>query len=163
MKRAPRITQPFPPSLDFAAHLLALPGWLAHANAMTAWRCIFVAFSFVLAASSAVAWGDHDPLAQRDYWGLLHRTPVPLEQIDFEPRHACRSFYYSESRAQILADPAYVGAVQVALRRNGYYCGPINGIFSDEVSDAIARLQKGHAMRVNGALTVQVRRALFLP
>ena len=64
---------------------------------------------------------------------------------------------------QIMADPAYVGALQVALRRNGYYCGPINGVFSDEVSDAIARLQKGYAMRVNGALTVGVRRALYLP
>ena len=125
-------------------------------------RCIFVALSAVMCASPALAW-EHDPLAQRDYWGLLHRTPVPLEQTDFEPRHACRSFYYSEARALIMADPAYVGALQVALRRNGYYCGPINGVFSNAVSDAIARLQKGHAMRVNGALTVGVRRALYLP
>ena len=126
-------------------------------------RRIFVALSFVLCVSPVLACDDHDPLAQRDYWGLLHRTPVPLRQTDFEPRHDFRSPYYTKSRAQVMADPAYVGAVQVALRRNGYYCGPINGIFSDEVSDAIARLQKGYAMRVNGALTVAVRRALFLP
>jgi hypothetical protein len=129
---------------------------------MTALRSTFVALSFVFCVSPALAW-EHDPLAQRDYWGLLHRTPVPLMQTDFEPRHALRSFYYSESRRRIVADPAYMGAVQVALRRNGYYCGPIDGVFSDEVSDAIARLQKGYRFRVDGALTIAVRRVLFLP
>jgi len=86
-----------------------------------------------------------------------------LEQTDLEPRETCRLFYYSKSRSVVAADPAYVGALQVALRRNGYYCGPIDGVFSGEVSDAIARLQKGYSMRVNGALTVAVRRVLYLP
>jgi len=49
------------------------------------------------------------------------------------------------------------------LRRLGYYCGPIDGIFSDDVGDAIARLQKNYSMRVSGTLTEPLRRALHLP
>jgi peptidoglycan hydrolase-like protein with peptidoglycan-binding domain len=62
-----------------------------------------------------------------------------------------------------MAQPAYVGAVQRDLARLGYYCGPIDGIWSPEVSDAIARLQKNYSMRVTGTLTIPVRRALHLP
>ena len=58
---------------------------------------------------------------------------------------------------------AYVGALQVALQRNGYYCGPIDGVYGPDVSDAIAKLQKNHSMRVTGTLTDPVRRALHLP
>jgi peptidoglycan hydrolase-like protein with peptidoglycan-binding domain len=49
------------------------------------------------------------------------------------------------------------------LKRLGYYCGPIDGIFSDEVGDAIARLEKNYSLRVTGTLTNPVRRALHLP
>lgn len=128
---------------------------------MTRLRFIFVGLLFAFCISPALA-SSHDPLAQRDSWGLLHQSPV-LESTDFEPRESCRLFYYSKSGAVVAADPAYVGALQVALRRNGYYCGPIDGVFSENVREAIARLQKGYSMRVNGALTVAVRRALFLP
>ena len=62
-----------------------------------------------------------------------------------------------------MVDPAYVGALQRDLRRLGYYCGPIDGVFSDDVSDAIARLQKNYSLRVNGTLSDPVRRALHLP
>jgi peptidoglycan hydrolase-like protein with peptidoglycan-binding domain len=53
--------------------------------------------------------------------------------------------------------------MQTALRRLGYYRGPVNGVFTPEVSDAIARLQKNSSMRVTGTLTVPVRRALHMP
>ena len=102
-----------------------------------------------------------DPLAARDEWGLL--TPGPLNPTDFERRDTWRLFYYSQSGKTLSADPAYVGALQVCLRRKGYYVGPIDGVFSDEVSAAICRLQKAYSMRVNGRLTVSVRRVLFLP
>jgi peptidoglycan hydrolase-like protein with peptidoglycan-binding domain len=59
--------------------------------------------------------------------------------------------------------PAYVGSMQTALRRRGYYRGPIDGIFSPEVADAIARLQKNYSLRVTGTLTDSVRRALHMP
>ena len=63
----------------------------------------------------------------------------------------------------LIAKPAYVGALQRDLSRLGYYCGPIDGVYSDEVSDAIASLQKNYSMRVTGTLTVPVRRVLHLP
>ena len=129
---------------------------------------IFVAVVlFGSAASSASAlefalFKGRDPLAPRDEWGLLHQSPQ-LNATDFERRERWRLFYYSKSGKKLTEDPAYVGAVQVALTRLGYYCGPIDGVFSLEVSDAIGRMQKGHSMRITGTLTVAVRRALRLP
>jgi hypothetical protein len=119
-----------------------------------------------LCATSALAsdipfFGSTDPLAQRDEWGRL--TSGPLNSTDFERRYPWRFIYYPISGRELAADRAYVGALQTALRRNGYYVGQIDGVFSTEVEDAIARLQKAHAMRVNGRLTVSVRRALYLP
>ena len=102
-----------------------------------------------------------DPLAARDEWGLL--TQGPLNPTDFAHREAWRLFYYSQSGKTLSNDPAYVGALQVNLRRKGYYEGPIDGVFGDETSAAICRLQKAYAMRVNGRLTVSVRRVLYLP
>jgi peptidoglycan hydrolase-like protein with peptidoglycan-binding domain len=71
--------------------------------------------------------------------------------------------YYFKSGNQLVLDPGYVGSMQTALRRLGYYCGPVDGVYSPEVSYAIARLQKNYSMRVTGTLTVSVRRALFMP
>lgn len=106
--------------------------------------------------------GSHDPLSQRDKWGQLHRGSE-IDEPDYAPREWWRLFYYNKTREVLAKDPAYVGALQVALRRNGYYCGPIDGVYSPEVVDAIAHLQKNYRLRVTGNLTVEVRRALHLP
>lgn len=103
-----------------------------------------------------------DPLSPRDEWGKLHQVPW-TEENDFARRKSWRLFYYNKSRHELANDPAYVGALQRALQRNGYYCGPIDGVFSSDVTDAIARMQKNYNMRVTGNLTVAVRRKLFLP
>lgn len=103
-----------------------------------------------------------DPLAPRDEWGVLHQMPT-LYPPDFSPRHGARLYYYFKSERELLTDPAYVGALQTVLRKRGYYCGPIDGIMSERVSDAIAHMQKNHTQRVTGRLTVPVRRALNLP
>jgi hypothetical protein len=103
-----------------------------------------------------------DPLAQRSEWGLVHQTPH-VNATDFAPRYPWRWMYYFKSRDQLVLDPAYVGSMQAALRRLGYYCGPVDGVFSPEVSYSIARLQKNYSMRVTGTLTVPVRRALHMP
>jgi Putative peptidoglycan binding domain len=103
-----------------------------------------------------------EPLADRDEYGLLHQGPT-LDRTDFAPRHDYRFPYYFESGVSLISDPAYVGALQSSLRRLGYYCGPIDGIFSDRVRDAIARMQKNYSLPVTGTLTVPVRRALRLP
>jgi len=105
---------------------------------------------------------DTDPLAPRDDYGLLHQSPT-LNRTDFAPRYPCRFDYYFLSGGTLVSDPGYVGALQTSLYRRGYYCGPIDGVFSTEVSAAIARMQKNFSQRVTGTLTVAVRRALYLP
>lgn len=103
-----------------------------------------------------------DPLAQRDEYGLLHQGKRVYE-TDFAPRYKWRWIYYFKANEQLILQPAYVGSMQTALSRLGYYCGPINGVFTPEVSDAIVRLQKNYSMRVTGTLTEPVRRALHMP
>jgi Putative peptidoglycan binding domain len=130
-------------------------------------RCFLIVSLIAWSAACARASDDPlfhstDPLAPRDEYGVLHQTAI-LSPTDFSPRYSHRIFYYLMSRHELLADPAYVGALQVCLRNRGYYCGPIDGINSEEVSEAIARLQKNHAQAVTGRLTVPVRRALHLP
>jgi hypothetical protein len=127
----------------------------------------------ILVFGAAIARGDEyaiiddiflskDPLAQRDEWGLLHQGKRVYD-TDFAPRYKWRWVYYFKANEQLIVQPAYVGSMQTALRRLGYYCGPINGVFTPEVSDAIARLQKNYSLRVTGTLTDPVRRALHLP
>ena len=120
-----------------------------------------------LGATTAQAWDDDcfrsvDPLAQRDEWGLLHQGRT-VNSTDFAPRYHWRFSYYFKAPEQLIVQPAYVGSMQTALSRLGYYCGPIDGVFSPQVADAISRLQKNYSMRVTGSLTDPVRRALRLP
>jgi hypothetical protein len=103
-----------------------------------------------------------DPLAQRDEWGLLHQGKR-VNATDFAPRYRWRFIYYFMVPEQLVLQPSYVGSMQTALRRLGYYCGPIDGVLSTEVADAIARFQKNYSMRVTGTLTDPVRRALYMP
>lgn len=113
-------------------------------------------------ASDDALFTSMDPLAARDDYGKLHQGPW-LYPTDFESRYTWRPVYYLQSGAALSSQPAYVGALQASLRRLGYYCGPIDGNFTPELSDAITRMQKNYSMRVTGTLTVPVRRALFLP
>jgi hypothetical protein len=103
-----------------------------------------------------------NPLAQRDEWGRLHQMPN-VDETDYFPRSGSRLYYYFKSRHELERDPAYVAALQNVLRSRGYYCGPIDGVMSDLVSLGIARAQRSHLQRVNGQLTVPIRRALHLP
>src|SRR5207253_11005067 len=103
-----------------------------------------------------------DPLALRGGHGVLRQMSTRRD-TDLDRRYRWRWVYYFKAKEQLMVQPAYVGALQRDLRRLGYYCGPIDGIFSDEVSDAITRLQKNYSMRVTGTLTDPVRRALHLP
>ena len=133
-------------------------------------RRTFVCLAFVaLLAAPAFAYNDdqplfhvRDPLAPRDEWGVLHQMPH-VQPTDYEPRWGARWYYYARSRHELLRDPAYVAALQTTLKQRGYYCGRIDGINSDAVSDAIARAQKNALQPVTGTLTVAVRRILNLP
>jgi Putative peptidoglycan binding domain len=133
-----------------------------------------IALTLALCLGAAIAQADEydilyhdifrstDPVAQRDEYGLLHQGKH-VSAIDFAPRYKWRWCYYFKANEQLVLQPAYVGSMQTALRRLGYYCGPTNGVFTPEVSDAIARLQKNYSMRVTGTLTDSVRRALHMP
>src|SRR4029078_5506334 len=103
-----------------------------------------------------------DPLAQIDKGALLHQGKA-VNATDFARRYNWRWCYYFKAREHLISTPADMGSMQTALRRLGYYCGPVNGVFTPEVSDAIARLQKNCSMRVKGTLTVPVRRAWHMP
>ena len=103
-----------------------------------------------------------DSLAQRDEYGLVHQGPH-VNATDFAPRYHWRWIYYFKAPEQLILDPGYVGSMQTALRRLGYYCGPVDGVFTAQVADAIARMQKNYSMRVTGTLTDPVRRALHMP
>jgi hypothetical protein len=133
-----------------------------------------ITLALVLGLSAAIAQADDfdvfdygifrsiDPLAQRDDLGLVHQGKA-VNATDFAPRYRWRWAYYFKAPEQLILQPAYVGSMQTALRRLGYYCGPIDGIFTPQVADAIARLQKNYSMQVTGTLTDAVRRALFMP
>lgn len=125
--------------------------------------------ALLLASASAGRAADDDPLfhssnplAARDEWGRLHQMPNVIP-TDYEHRSGSRWYYYFKSRHELLRDPAYVASLQTVMKQRGYYCGPIDGVMSDLVSDAIAKVQKNYVQRVNGQLTVPVRRALNLP
>jgi hypothetical protein len=133
-----------------------------------------IALALILGLSAMIARADEygiffndnfpsgDPLAQRDEWALLHQGKA-VNATDFAPRYHWRWIYYFKAPEQLILQPAYVGSMQTALRRLGYYCGPIDGVFTPQVADAIARLQKNYSMRVTGTLTDPVRRALHMP
>ena len=134
-----------------------------------------IALALILASLSAtIAYADEfdvlshdffrptDSLAQRDEYGLVHQGPH-VNATDFAPRYQWRWVYYFKAPGQLILDPAYVGSMQTALRRLGYYCGPVDGVFTPVVADAIARLQKNYSMQVTGTLTEPVRRALHMP
>jgi putative peptidoglycan binding protein len=133
-----------------------------------------IAFALVVGLGATIVQADEfdvidsdifrsvDPLAQRSEWGLVHQGKQ-LNATDFAPRYHWRWCYYFKAPEQLILNPGYVGSMQTALRRLGYYCGPVDGVFTPQVSDAIARLQKNYSMRVTGTLTDPVRRALHIP
>src|SRR5438552_16526792 len=102
-----------------------------------------IVLDFILALGATIARTDEydviddvirstDPLAQRDEYGLLHQGRH-VNATDFAPRYRWRFDYYFKAPEQLIMQPGYVGAMQTALRRLGYYCGPSDGVFSPGV------------------------------
>ena len=104
-----------------------------------------------------------DVLAPRDEVDMLHQSRTRVYEPEMAHRLHCRFSYNVQSGRELITDPAYVGALERDLKRLGYYCGPINGVFSDDVAAAIATLQKNYSQRITGTLTIPVRRVLHLP
>src|SRR6476661_8957062 len=131
-------------------------------------RFALLSVAAVLLGSPAFPFDDdplfhaENPLAPRDSWGRLHQMPNVIP-TDYDHRDGSRLYYYFKSGPELLRIPAYVSSLQTVLKQRGYYCGPIDGIYSDLVADAIAKVQKNNVQRVTGTLTVPVRRVLNLP
>src|SRR5438270_3407976 len=56
-------------------------------------------------------------------------------------------------------NPQHAG-LQVALRAQGLYCGPIDGIVGPKTLAAIRAFQHGHGLHASGTADVRTRRAL---
>ena len=102
-----------------------------------------------------------DTLAQRDEYGLLHSSTV-IYPTDLEPRYHWRPLYYLEGEHDVARMPAYVGALQVALTRLGYYRGPIDGIMGPGTSYAIRAYERDHGLRMDGVISGQLIRNMGL-
>src|SRR5438094_8284189 len=133
-----------------------------------------MAFALILVLGATIARADEydvlshdffrptDPLAQRDEFGLVHQGPH-VNATDFAARYHWRWRYYFKASEQVILDPAYVGSMQTALRPLGDFCGPIDGVFTAEVADCIAALQKNYCMHGTGTRIDPVRLALQMP
>jgi hypothetical protein len=71
------------------------------------------------------------------------------------------SAYQGTTTTAPAADPT-VASVQTQLSQQGYYGGPIDGLFGPTTRDAVARYQAQQNLAVTGSLTPDTLRALGL-
>src|SRR5438874_5241980 len=100
------------------------------ATFLSALLCAFTAVA--AQAQDQPMFHSTDTLAPRDQWGLLHSGKT-LYSTDFAPRYHWRPLYWLEGGRDLVVQPAYVAALQRDLIRLGYYCGPIDGIFTEDL------------------------------
>jgi Putative peptidoglycan binding domain. len=101
-------------------------------------------------------------LAQRDEWGArssgppcdCHRLRATLQVAMVLLLHGQRAVNFATGLRGFDADS--VAPAGLLLRA-------VDGVFTPQVAEAIARLQKNYSMRVTGTLTDSVRRALHMP
>ena len=98
---------------------------------------------------------DYYPYYAYDYYPYDY---YPGYYADSDP------YYYSEGgySSTPVSDPT-VTAVQTKLTQQGYYNGPVDGIFSPLTRDAVAKYQIDKQLDVNGSLSAQTLQALGLP
>jgi peptidoglycan hydrolase-like protein with peptidoglycan-binding domain len=61
-----------------------------------------------------------------------------------------------------MRDPT-VSAVQTELTQEGYYNGPVDGIFGPLTRDAVAKYQIAKHLEVTGSLSAQTLQSFGLP
>jgi hypothetical protein len=98
---------------------------------------------------------DYYPYDSYDYYPYDY---YPGYYADTEP------YYYSEGvySETPVADPT-VSAVQTQLAQQGYYNGPVDGIFGQQTRDAVANYQIAKHLEVTGSLSAQTLQAFGLP
>ena len=97
---------------------------------------------------------DYYPYDAYDYYPYDY---YPGYYADTEP------YYYSECvySDTPVADPT-VSAVQTQLGQQGYYNGPVDGIFGQETRDAVAKYQIDKNLDVTGSLSAQTLQSFGL-
>ena len=98
---------------------------------------------------------DYYPYYAYDYYPYDY---YPGYYADVEP------YYYSEGvySNTPVSDPT-VTAVQTQLAQQGYYGGPIDGIFGQLTRDAVAKYQIAKQLDVTGSLSPQTLQSFGLP
>jgi Putative peptidoglycan-binding domain-containing protein len=97
---------------------------------------------------------DYYPYDAYDYYPYDY---YPGYYADVEP------YYYNEGvySDTPVADPT-VSAVQTQLAQQGYYTGPVDGIFGPETRDAVAKYQIAKQLDVTGSLSAQTLQSFGL-
>jgi hypothetical protein len=98
---------------------------------------------------------DYYPYYAYDYYPYDY---YPGYYADVEP------YYYNENvySNTPMVDPT-VTAVQTQLTQQGYYNGPVDGIFSPLTRDAVAKYQIAKHLDVTGSLSAETLQSFGLP
>ena len=98
---------------------------------------------------------DYYPYYAYDYYPYDY---YPGYYADTEPYYYDNGVYSSRP----MRDPT-VTAVQTQLRQEGYYNGPVDGIFGRLTRDAVAKYQIAKQLDVTGSLSAQTLQSFGLP
>ena len=96
---------------------------------------------------------DYDPYYTYDYY--------PYDYFIDDPSDVPAPYQGTTSAAPA-PDPTVIAA-QTDLSQQGYYSGPIDGLFGPTTRDAVARYQAAKNLSVTGSLTSDTLQALGLP
>jgi hypothetical protein len=98
---------------------------------------------------------DYYPYYAYDYYPYDY---YPGYYADTEPYYYDSGVYSSRP----MRDPA-VTAVQTQLKQQGYYNGPVDGIFGRLTRDAVAKYQINKHLDVTGSLSAETLQSFGLP
>ena len=94
-----------------------------------------------------------------DYYSYGYPYPY---SYGYDPGYYGSTGYYNDGGYADQAGGSTVAAVQERLAREGYYRGPIDGVFGPETRAALADYQSNHGLRVTGTLSNETLAALGL-
>lgn len=96
-----------------------------------------------------------------DYYPYYTYNYYPYDYFIGDPGEVPADYQGTTTTAPA-PDPT-VTAVQTQLGEQGYYSGPVDGLFGPTTRDAVARYQTAQSLTVTGSLTPDTLRALGLP
>jgi len=115
---------------------------------------------------------DHDRFFVFDdgFWFGLDPGFYPWDYLPYYADDYYPYDYYADSQpydntdtnSVPAADPT-VEAIQEELAQQGYYNGPVDGIFGPTTRDAVAKYQTANQLRVTGSLSSDTLQSLGLP